>query len=102
MMHKVEIEEQDVTEIFSPYTGKCVVDKDGEINENDDSLLFVYAGMAGDYAYISDKLRDIVDEDIESINIEDLPSKIEANEGTLLEVDNGFNGINFYGFISPD
>ena len=45
MMHKVEIEEQDVTEIFSPYTGKCVVDKDGEINENDDSLLFVYAGF---------------------------------------------------------
>jgi len=101
MMKKVKVRDEEESEIYSPYTDQIVVDKDGEINEGEGSLLFVYYGMAGGYAYISEKLKELIDEDIENIDIEGLTSKITINEGTLLEVDCGWNGINYYGFVNP-
>tara|TARA_B100000795_G_scaffold18067_1_gene12015 strand:+ start:511 stop:822 length:312 start_codon:yes stop_codon:yes gene_type:complete len=100
-MKKTIIEETNNTEVFSPYTGNCVTGKDGEIIETDKSLLFVYSGMDGSYAYVSKQLKGLinVDIEIENIDILDLESKISHIEGTLIEVDNGWNGINYYGFI---
>ena len=101
-MKKIEIEETNDTEVFSPYTGNCVTGKDGEIVEDDKSLLFVFSGMAGDYAFISDQLRSLVDEEIESLEMDELVAKTNHIEGTLMEVDNGWNGINYYCFIDPN
>jgi hypothetical protein len=98
-MKKIKIKETNDTEVFSPYTGNCVTGKDGEIIENDESLLFVYIGMVEDYGYISERFRDLVDVEIESMDILDLESKINNIKGTLIEVDNGWNGVNYYGFI---
>ena len=77
------------------------MDGNGEINEKDNSLLFVYYGNVAEYAYISEKLKMLIDQDIENIEVTDLISKIALNDGTLLEVDCGWNGINFYGFLNP-
>ena len=101
-MKKIEIEETNDTEVFSPYTGNCVTGEDGEIVEDDNSLLFVFSGMANDYAYISDQLRELVDVEVESIEMGELVGKINHIEGTLMEVDNGWNGVNYYCFIDPN
>ena len=81
--------------------GTLAIGKDGAINEDDKSILFVYIGAVGDFVYISNEFRDLIDEDIESIEIEDLEVKISHIDGTLIEVDYGWNGINYYGFIDP-
>ena len=104
-MKKIEIHhdkhEEDYIEVSSPYTGNHTTSKDGAINEDDKSILFVYIGAVGDFVYISNEFRDLIDEDIESIEIEDLEVKISHIDGTLIEVDYGWNGINYYGFIDP-
>tara|TARA_Y100000385_G_C12939703_1_gene570482 strand:- start:321 stop:629 length:309 start_codon:yes stop_codon:yes gene_type:complete len=101
-MKKIKIEETNDTEVFSPYTGNCVTGKDGEIIEDDKSLFFVYSGMADSYAYISEQLSRLIVGEIENIDMDDLVAKISHIEGTLMEVDNGWNGINYYCFIDPN
>jgi len=101
-MKKIEIEETNDTEVFSPYTGNCVTGKDGEIIEDDNSLLFVYSGMIGDYVYISDQLNSLIESEIESLDMDELVVKINHMEGTLMKVDNGWNGVNYYCFIDPN
>ena len=93
--------EEDYVEVLSPYTGNNTTSKDGEINEDDKSILFIYLGAAGDFVYISNEFRELIDEDIESIEIEDLEGKISHIDGTMIEVDYGWNGINYYCFIDP-
>jgi len=105
-MKKIEINnnkyEDNDTGVISPYTGNCVTGEDGEVIEDDKSILFVYVGMANEYAYISNEFRELIDKDIETIEIEDLESKLNHIEGTLLEVDYGWGGVNYYGFIDPN
>jgi hypothetical protein len=103
-MNKVKIKEPEGQLIYSPYTGNAPHDMEGEINENDPSLLYVYWGMAGDFGYISDKFREIIDQEIENdIDMWSLDNLLSNEEGILFEVDCGrWNGVNFYGFIDPE
>jgi hypothetical protein len=87
--------------IYSPFSGlPAVTEEDGE-NKDDPTLLFTWVGNAGVYGYISLRLQDLLDqnlEDIEDINIDDLPSLLNIDGGLILAVDEGFNGVNYYGF----
>jgi hypothetical protein len=84
-------------QIFSPFSGLPTDGEDGP-NEKDSTLLFVYYGNAGDYAYISKRLQNLLDGNIESIAIETLHSVLSVDGGLILEVDTDWNGVNFYGF----
>ena len=87
--------------IYSPFSGlPAVTEEDGE-NKDDPTLLFTWVGNAGVYGYISPRLQDLLGqnvEDIEDINIDDLPSLLNIEGGLILAVDEGFNGVNYYGF----
>ena len=56
----------------------------------------------GDYAYVSERLQNLVDEDVEGIDIETLYSVLTIDGGLILEVDNDWNGVNFYGFAPAE
>ena len=99
-MNKVQIKNNGEL-IYSPFTGNPASDEDGNISENDSSLLYVYYGMAG-YAYISDKLTKMLDEEIEDLSMNDLASKLEDYEGVIFEVDTNYNGLNSYGFVEAN
>ena len=89
--------------IYSPFSGLPAVsekDYDGG-NKDDPTLLFTWFGNVGQYGYLSPRLQDFLDqnvEDIEDINIDDLPSLLNIEGGLILAVDEGFNGVNYYGF----
>ena len=84
-------------QIFSPFSG-LPADGDDGCNEKDSTLLFVYYGNAGLYAYVSERLQALVDGDVEDMDIEVLHSIASVDGGLVLEVDTDHNGINFYGF----
>lgn len=85
--------------IFSPFTGQLVCDEDGEINESDPTLLFVYYGNAADFAYCSDRFKESLGEDCSPFDIEEACKSSNLPNALVIEVDNGWNGINFYGFV---
>jgi len=84
-------------QIFSPFSGLPADGEDGP-NGKDSTLLFVYYGTAGEYAYISKRLQNLVDGNIEDIDIGTLHSVLSVDGGLILEVDTDWNGVNFYGF----
>jgi len=88
-------------QVFSPFSG-LPADGEGGPNEKDPTLLFVYYGNAGDYAYISNRLQNLVDGNVESIDIGMLHSALSIDGGLILEVDTDWNGVNFYGFAPAD
>ena len=85
-------------QIFSPYSG---LPSDGENGprENDETLLFVHYGDAGDSGlYISERLIKLLNGDIDNISIEKIESTITLEGAFVLKIDAGWNGINSYGF----
>ena len=84
-------------QVYSPFSGEPA---DGETgpNETDASVLFVYYGNAGEFAYVSDRMKTLTDLDREQLDIEALHGAITINGGVIMEVDNDWNGVNHYGF----
>lgn len=84
-------------QIYSPFSGLPVDGKDGP-NESDPTLLFVFYGDAAIYAYVSSRLQNVSDGDVEEIEIEKLSSTLSVDGGLILKVDTDWNGVNYYGF----
>lgn len=84
-------------QIYSPYSGLPADGKDGP-NRKDPTLLFVYYGESGIYAYVNQRLRYSMNEDIEYLVAENLHSSIDIDGGLILEVETDVNGVNYYGF----
>lgn len=91
------IETHCLTPIYSPFSGLPADGDDGP-NESDNTLLFVWYGDVGDYAYISERLTDLLNTNVEEIEIESLHETIELDGGIVLKVDTDWNGLNCYGF----
>lgn len=90
-------------EMFSPFSGQPVVNELGDPNEGDPTLLFVGYGMAIDTPYISQRLADQLDITSDDVDVEKLPDMISIDGAFVLEVDAGWNGVNYYGFAPrPD
>jgi hypothetical protein len=83
--------------IYSPFSG-LAADIEGEINEKDPTLLFIYYGNTGDYAYVSERIKGLIQDDIESVDVETLPSMISIDGGFVLRIDADWNGVNYIGF----
>lgn len=89
--------------VCSPFTDQPAEIEDRP-NEADPSLLFIYYGSAGIYAYVSEYLKehpsllDIGSPDDLDIEPEDLARRIDIDGASVYEVDCGWNGVNFYGF----
>ena len=84
-------------QIFSPFSGLPADGKDGP-NENDPTLLFVYYGNTGEYAYVSKRLQGSMEGNIEDVDIKELHSTLSIDGGHVFEVDTDWNGVNYYGF----
>ena len=87
--------------VFSPFSGKAVEGEKGP-NTRDKTLLFVYYGMAGDYAHISKSAREMFAnagvKDPEALSPTSLARRITNPGALLMEVDAGWNGVNYYAF----
>ena len=93
-----EVEAKFEAQVFSPYSGLPADGEDG-VNETDSTLLFVYYGDAGLFAFISDRLTNILEVSEEEVTIEDIQKAImKLNGAFVLKVDTGWNGANSYGF----
>lgn len=83
-------------QIFSPYSGLPADGKDGP-NKKDPTLLFVYHGDVGFYAYVSERLKYSLNEDIQYLEPENLHASIDIDGGLILEVETD-SAVNYYGF----
>jgi hypothetical protein len=105
---KATFSSDSLEEIYCPFSGQRVVDKDsGDISELP-TLLFVHYGMAAMYAYVSSEFAAIVREagaEVEDGHPVDSPEELAAKltlpNAFFLVHDNGWNGINVYGFVVP-
>lgn len=88
-------------QIYSPYSGQSADSRDGP-NRKDPALLFVYYEEAGIYAYVSQRLRHSMNEDIEYLAAENLHASIDIDGGLILEVETDWNGVNYYGFAPAE
>jgi len=84
-------------QIFSPFSGLPADGKDGP-NKKDPTLLFVYYEKTSIYAYISQRLRYSLNEDIEYLEPENLHAAIDIDGGLIMEVETDREGVNYYGF----
>lgn len=84
-------------QIYSPFSGQPA-DVKGSPNKKDPTLLFIYHGDVGFYAYISERVRYAMNEDIEYLEPENLHASIDIDGGLILEVETDQTGVNYYGF----
>lgn len=85
--------------IFSPFSGLPIDGKDMDgPNIQDPTLLFVYYANAGMHAYVSQRLMNLSDVDVENTDIDELAGLLSVGGGLILEVDTDWNGLNYYGF----
>jgi len=99
--------EAELDQVYCPFSGKAIQDDDGEIAKLP-SLLFVYYGNAGLYAYVSEQFLGFVKEanlecedGLPADGPEEIAPKLDVKTAFLLEVDAGRNGVNAYGFVVP-
>lgn len=88
-------------QIFSPYSGLPADGKNGP-NTKDPTLLFVYYAKPGIYAHASDRLRCVMNEDIEYLDAEAIHTHIDIEGGLIMEVMTDVNDVNYYGFAPAD
>jgi hypothetical protein len=74
--------------VYSPYTGEPAF-VDDDINVKDKSLAFVYLGDIGDYSFTADQYSEL----------DTSPSDLVDGVDLIVEVDAGWNGINYVGYI---
>ena len=82
--------------IFSPFSGQPADGKGGP-NKKDPTLLLVYYGDKGVYAYVSPRLKNALNEDIEYLEPENLHTGIDIDDALVLEVETDV-GVNYYVF----
>jgi len=87
--------------VYSPLSGLPADLEDGP-NEDDPTLLFAYYGDAGLYAYISQRLLDVLDDDVEETDPLDLGQGLQIDGGLMFIVDTDWNGVNYYGFAPTE
>lgn len=88
--------------IHSPFTGQPAETEDGP-NEADPSLLFVHYGNVGEYAYISPRLEEVLKEQLsEDTDPEELAGLVDLQGALVVRVDEGWNGVNHYGFAPAE
>jgi hypothetical protein len=88
-------------QIFSPYSGQPADGKNG-INRNDPTLLFIYHGEPGSYAYVSKRVEFLLQEDIEVLAAEDLHRHLDVDGGLILEVLTDTDDPSYYGFAPAE
>ena len=86
--------------IFSPFSGEPAEVKSGP-NKSDATLLFIYHGDPGFYAFVSERLKYAMNEDIEYLEPENLHAAIDIDGGVILEVETD-SAINYYGFAPAE
>ena len=92
------VEVKDKDNLFSPYSGKSVIIED-EINESDKTLAFVYYGMIGDFAYVSEDFSLIAEGLDAGSRFEEFISSLDVENLIVIKVDSEWNGVNYFGFI---
>lgn len=86
-----EVAQDGAAEVICPYTGAVVADEDNVIPSS--TLLFASHGGDG-YAYLRRDLATLAE-----FRPAALIRMVGAKDATLLVVNTGWNGVNFYGFI---
>lgn len=92
----VRIKHDDVA-LHSPFSGKRV-ETDAGVTERDRTLLFVWYGDASLYAHVSKRVRAAIKEDPEELAPKTLARRLSMPGGFVIELDAGWNGINYYAF----
>ncbi len=92
--------------IFSPFTGEPI-DMD-DVATCERTTLFVYCGNVGAYAYVSpDLVTALRQKGVEctqetlSLEPDDVAERLDFPACFLLEIDAGWNGINYYCLRPP-
>jgi len=92
-------------QIYSPFSGQPADGEDGP-NERDTTLLFIFYGDAGEYAYISEQFRREANikgiGEIDEVEPETLAKQVPIENSMLLKVNAAWNGINWYCFAPPE
>lgn len=98
---KVRIEYEAPSALFSPFSGRPAEGDRGP-NTRDKTLLFIYYGDAGEYGHIGKRAVEILTQagvkNIESLSPGALARRLNLPSTLLLEVDAGWNGVNYYAF----
>ncbi len=96
----------ELEQVYCPFTGKAVHGDDGVSPLA--SLLFVYFGNIGDYAYVSERLVALlkvrgINCDVDDLTLKpnEIAQELDCDNAYILKIDTGWNGINAYGFIVP-
>ena len=88
-------------QIYSPFSGQ-LAESNSVPNKKDPTLLFVYHGETGFYTYVSQRLMNSMNEDIEYLDAEALHTHIDIEGGLILEVETDVRGVNYYGFAPAE
>ncbi len=86
--------------VYSPFSGKRASTERGP-NTRDKTLLFIYYGDSGEYGFISGRVMRALGKDQDSVrrlSPASLLKKTLLPGRMALEVDTGWNGVNFYAF----
>ncbi len=87
--------------LYSPFSGQAVQD-DGEWNESDDTFLFSFLGTPGLFGHVSSRLHEALgtkdEHDLEDMEPNEIAKKLAIDGAFMLEIDAGWNGINYYSF----
>lgn len=63
--------------------------------------MFIYYSDPGFYAYVSQRLTNVMNEDIEYLDAEALHTHIDIDGGLIMEVETD-SSVNYYGFAPGD
>lgn len=80
--------------IYSPFSGLPVDGEDGP-NEADKTLLFCYYGTASEFAFVNERISEVLDT---TIGVEEAIASIKMDNIVIFRVDTDWNGVNYYGF----
>ena len=84
--------------IYSPFSGEpAIVPDKHEINEQDESLLFVFFGDVGHFVYVSPIVNRCLENGSDDEDTYSVEGVIQAL-GDVDGVNNGWNGVNYYAF----
>lgn len=87
-------------QIFSPYSGLPADGREGP-NKKDPTLLFVYYGDKGIFAYVSERFKYAASEDIEYLSPQNIHKSIDIDGALILEVETD-SGLKYYGFAPKE
>ena len=94
----IRIKQQET--ILSPFSGEPA-EINGEPNSSDQSLLFIYLGMIGEFSYVSDSLTEKTGKGQDDISIDDVVEFSGTDGVAIFESDGEWNGLVYYGFSQP-